>query len=582
MDYGRLGERQRRLTLPVLEILSSIMLLVAVVLIMLELVQYSKQKDALPTDLTIAGVAVGGLSESDAQARLESVYTNQVVQLVYDGNLILLRPSEVNFRLSSDLMLSEAITRSNQQKSFWGGFWNYLERRAVAAVSVPLDATIAEGDLRDYLENVAARYDTQSGQAGFDLATLTFNSGRAGRRLAIDQAIPLVEQALLDPEPDHRRVVLPLANIDATRENVDTLREAILALMQSRGFVYNGTDTVASVYIMNLATGEEVRILSDVAHSAVSTIKIPIMINLFRKELLVSQDEAYLLTESILCSNNASSNLLMQLAGNGDYAEAQLRDGLNQVSCTAQALGADHTYISAPLDVDDVAYQFEASVCRPQTPANTSYNTEPDPYSQTTAEDMGRLLTQIYDCANYGSGLMAIYPQDITQTECKQMIQLLSGNYIDRLIALGLPEGTQLAHKNGWGRVTSADAGIVFSPGGDYVLSMYTYERDTDNNRLPTLASWELIEEVSRLTWNYFNPDQPLLQPRQPLNPYGAVECISFNPQNPDVIDLNDINANRVDANGAPLPTGCYGGAAAYYSLGTGQCLPWDNYGRGN
>jgi hypothetical protein len=60
------------------------------------------------------------------------------------------------------------------------------------------------------------------------------------------------------------------------------------------------------------------------------------------------------------------------------------------------------------------------------------------------------------------------------------------------------------------------------------------------------------------------------------------VECISFNPQNPDVIDLNDINANRVDANGAPLPTGCYGGAAAYYSLGTGQCLPWDNYGRGN
>lgn len=120
------------------------------------------------------------------------------------------------------------------------------------------------------------------------------------------------------------------------------------------------------------------------------------------------------------------------------------------MSCTAQALGADHTYISAPLDVDDVAYQFEASVCRPQTPGNMAYNTEPDPYSQTTAEDMGVLLTQIYDCANYGSGLMAIYPQDITQTECKQMIQLLSGNFIDRLIALGLPKGTQLAHKNGW------------------------------------------------------------------------------------------------------------------------------------
>ncbi len=579
MDYGRLGERQRRLTLPVLEIFSAILLLVAVVLIMLELVQYSQQKDELPTDLTIAGVAVGGLSESDAQARLESVYTNQTVQLVYDGSLILLRPPEINFRLNTDLMLSEAIARSNQQKSFWGGFWNFLERRAVSAVNVPLDATYPEGDLRNYLENIAARYDTQSGQAGFDLATLTFQSGRAGRQLDIDQAIPLIEQALLNPEPEYRRVVLPLANTDAARQNVDTLRDAILALMQSRGFVYNGPDTLASVYIMNLASGEEVRILSDVPHSAVSTIKIPIMVNLFRKELLISVDEAYLLTESVLCSNNASSNLLMQLSGSGDFLEAQLRDGLNQVSCTAQALGANQTYISAPLYVMDRAYEFEATVCRPATPANTAYNTQADPYSETTAEDMGVLLTQIYDCANHGSGLMAVYPQDITQTECKQMLELLSGNFIDRLIALGLPEGTRLAHKNGWGPVTSADAGIIFSPNGDYVLSMYVYERDTDGNNLPTLAAWELIEEVSRLTWNYFNPDQPLLQRRTPISPYGAVDCISFNPQNPELVDLNNINANRLDADGNPLPTACYGGAAAY-NRNTGQCLPWDNYGR--
>ncbi len=579
MDYGRLGERQRRLTLPVLEIFSAILLLVAVVLIMLELVQYSQQKDELPTDLIIAGVAVGGLSESDAQARLESVYTNQTIQLVYDGSLILLRPPEINFRLSTDLMLSEAIERSNQQKSFWGGFWNFLERRAVSAVNVPLDATYPEGDLRNYLENIAARYDTFSGQAGFDLATLTFQSGRAGRQLDIDQAIPLIEQALLNPEPEYRRVVLPLANTDAARQNTDTLRDAILALMQSRGFVYNGPDTVASVYIMNLASGEEVRILSDVQHSAVSTIKIPIMVNLFRKELLISVDETYLLTESIMCSNNSSSNLLMQLSGSGDYLEAQLRDGLNQVSCTAQSLGANETYISAPLYVADRSYEFEASVCRPATPANTAYNTQADPYSETTAEDMAVLLTQIYDCANHGSGLMAVYPQDITQTECKQMLELLSGNFIDRLIALGLPEGTRLAHKNGWGPVTSADAGIIFSPGGDYVLSMYVYERDTDGNNLPTLAAWELIEEVSRLTWNYFDPDQPLLQRRTPINPYGAVDCISFNPQNPELIDLNNINANRLDADGNPLPTACYGGRI-HYNANTGQCLPWDNYGR--
>ena len=116
---------------------------------------------------------MGGLSESDAQARLESVYVNQAIQLIYDGSPIWLRPPEINFRLNSDLMISDAIARSNRQKSFWAGFWNFLERRPVSAVSVPLDATYPEGDLRQYLENIAARYDTQGGAAGFDLATLT-------------------------------------------------------------------------------------------------------------------------------------------------------------------------------------------------------------------------------------------------------------------------------------------------------------------------------------------------------------------------------------------------------------------------
>jgi hypothetical protein len=215
MDYGRLGERQRRLTLPVLEIASSILLLGAVVLIMLELVQYSEQKDDLPTDLIIAGVAVGGLSESDAQARLESVYVSQPVQLIYDGSPIVLYPPEINFHVNSELMISEAIARSNRQKSFWGGFWNFLGREPVTAVSVPLEASFPEGDLSDYLDDLAARYDTQGGQAGFDMATLTFQSGQVGRQLDKERAATLIQYALLNPEPAGRRVVLPLASADA-------------------------------------------------------------------------------------------------------------------------------------------------------------------------------------------------------------------------------------------------------------------------------------------------------------------------------------------------------------------------------
>ena len=64
----------------------------------------------------------------------------------------------------------------------------------------------------------------------------------------------MIQQALFDPEPENRRVVLPLASSDAARQNMNTLRDAILELMRSRGFVYNGADTIASVYIMDLAS----------------------------------------------------------------------------------------------------------------------------------------------------------------------------------------------------------------------------------------------------------------------------------------------------------------------------------------
>ncbi len=571
MDYGQLGERRRGFQLPMLEILSALLLLVAIMLALLELVSYSDTRDSLPTDLTVAGVAVGGLSEADARARWEAVYLKQPLQLFFEDSPIVLYPEEIGFRVSSDAMLAEARAQSTQAQSFWAGFWNYLARRPVSAVRAGLIADHPEGALREYLEGIAARYDARPGGAEYDLDTLTFSAGRAGKHLDIDAAIPLIHAALFEPDAANRRVVLPIEDVRAGERDMSSLGRAIMDLAARMGFDYGGAQTMASVYVMDLATGDEVSILADVPHSARSVIKIPIMINLFREKLLVSPDEAYLLAESILCSNNSASNFLMQLAGRGDFFEAQLRDGLNQVSCTAQEIGALHTYISAPLYVADRAYEFEAAVCRPSVPANRDYNTNPDPYAQTTARDIGFLLTQIYDCARHNSGLRALYPDDITQTECEQMLELLRGNRIDRLLELGLSPGTPIAHKNGWGIETSADGGIVFSPGGDYVIVVFTWEEDLDGNRLPTLLSWEVIEEISRLTYNYFNSGAPLLTRREPLNPFGAIDCVSF--MTTEDVNLNDINQNRLDENGNPLPSACYGGA--------GHCKPFDNWGRG-
>lgn len=83
--------------------------------------------------------------------------------------------------------------------------------------------------------------------------------------------------------------------------------------------------------------------------------------------------------------------------------------GIGDVTNNAQYLGARNSFITAPLFLGVQGQQL-GSIPAPQTSPNPNLNANPDPYNQTTAEDMGTLLNMVYDCANYGSGLMAAYP----------------------------------------------------------------------------------------------------------------------------------------------------------------------------
>jgi len=82
-----------------------------------------------------------------------------------------------------------------------------------------------------------------------------------------------------------------------------------------------------------------------------------------------------------------------------------------------------------------------------------------------------------------------------------------------------LPEDVPFAHKVGWIDDTHGDGGVVFSPGGDYIIVMALYA--------PEWLEWEesapLFEMVSRQVYAHFNepevyagvelPPQPTLAP---------------------------------------------------------------------
>jgi hypothetical protein len=118
------------------------------------------------------------------------------------------------------------------------------------------------------------------------------------------------------------------------------------------------------------------------------------------------------------------------------------------------------------------------------------------------------LLADIYECAQSGGGtLIALWGGEITQQECQTMITYLVKNKLPSLLTAGLPDGTQIAHKHGWvtsgsGTITTiGDAGIIYTPGGNFVLAVYFYH--------PTQLIWEdsneLFAKLAESVFNYYN-----------------------------------------------------------------------------
>jgi hypothetical protein len=231
----------------------------------------------------------------------------------------------------------------------------------------------------------------------------------------------------------------------------------------------------------------------------------------------------------------------MQIIGGGN----DIFRGLASVTANAQYLGARNTYITAPFVLGIEGQQF-GSIATPPTSPNPNFDTSPDPYNQTTAEDLGTLFGMVYDCANYGSGLMAAYPEgEYTQNECRQMLELMSGNNLLRLLQGGLPPGTRISHKNGWLETIHGDAGIVFPANGrDYIIAVFVWE---NSDFFTFNRAWPLIEGVSRAAWNYFSPETPLISPRSDLPLEGAARCDGPDGFLPPFgqVNLNDIDAWR-------------------------------------
>ncbi len=473
-----------------------VFILFALLLVLLEWQNFRNRQEWLPAGSWWGGVDISGLTIEQAESKVEQLF-GAPLELRYRDQRIQANPERLGFTLN--LVPGKAHWEEiARQRSFGDSLW----RVRLAPVTLDLETTLSEESASQFLrEQVAARYDNPPEMPIPLAGTTRFTNGSPGYFL--DMTASLERIAGLQPLGDIRSVDLVIKDSQPAQADVRLLQAVLKQHIQQAGF--NG---VAEIYVHNLANdqtlhfalrgGEE--IASEIAFSAASTIKIPILLSaLLRTPQPISEDFKSMAERMMILSENPPADALMEQAIGSTLAPLRVSQDLQKLGF-ANTFLAGYFYLGAPL------------LQRFDTPANTrgDINLRPDMYNQTTAGEMGRLLVEIYRCAKGSPGLLtATFGDQITAEKCQLMLDLMQRNKIGVLIEAGVPEGTPVAHKHGWTEEadgylhTISDAGIVFAPQTDYVQVIFVY----DPLQLLFEPGNALMAQLSQIVFNAFNPD---------------------------------------------------------------------------
>ncbi len=478
--------------------LSIFLIVLTTILVVVQLVSYSRVRASLPLGSVIGGVPVGGLDRQEAADRLIKAFS-VAIEVRYNEAVIQIRPSAIGFELDLESMLTAADQQRITQP-FWSGYWDFLWGRFPDPDPIPLRYSLSEARLKTFLQDeIAIRYDQPATDAIPIPGSTQFQPGNPGTELDIDRAAILIESALASPT--NRIINITYSQIEPSRPSFQNLEVLLKQVLDGTGF-----EGLSEVYLLDLQNYQEISfayqqgntLRPNIAFTAASTMKIPIMVSVFnRAPDPISDDIISQIELMIERSENDPADRLMENALGGNLGPLLVTEDL-------QELGYENTFIAGYF------YAGAPLLRRIQTPANsrTDVNTEPDVYNQTTPPEMGMMLSDIYQCANQGGGaLMAVFNNKVTQDECQNMIEYLALNRIGVLIQAGVPEGTRVAHKHGWitetdGLIhTISDAGIVYSSGGNYALVIYMYH--------PVQLIFDdanyVMAQLSSAVYNYYN-----------------------------------------------------------------------------
>jgi hypothetical protein len=453
---------------------------------------YRLAQRTLPADVTVAGLAVGGMTQAQALNALEVAFATPIT-VTYQNHALSLCHSVVELRYDADQTAANLDSALADRRGV-EGFISHVLRRQPVPISVPAATTYSEDRLSRFLDRVADRYDGPP-QAPVALpAALDFRPGRPGSTLDVGASYDRLAGALVSASRDEVELVVEVES--APSKDLRLLKQLLRLRLDDHPGLIPG------IFVKDLQTGDELAINGDVAYAGLSVLKIAILEEVYRSlDQPPDAQTTDLIVKTMTESGNFTANLLLRdVIGDGDSLQA-----VKKLTASMNRLGLVNTYMAAPYDEQDAADEQEAAA-EIVTRANsrTDITTRPDPSIQTTPLDVGLLLEMIYQCSHGGGTLMMTYPDSLTAEECQEMIEWMSKNRIASLIEAGVPPDATIAHKHGWTSDTHADAGLLLTPGADFVLVIFLHR--------PQWLEWEesapLFTDISTAAYNYFNLSQ--------------------------------------------------------------------------
>jgi len=485
-------------------IIGIVFIVISLLITFISFQKSTQQVCVFPAGSTIAFVDVGGLDQEQARMKLSSVY-EKPIQIQLGNSSFYFSNEQIGLVIHYDEMVSQLDCGfENQFSSFWSYVWNQ-SKNEVSSIDLlfslneeVLSSTINE-QIKPYVTLEPSPAEPIPGTTRFDpgLSGVTFNQGELVNR--IKQESTQINKNIIQ---------LELTQISAPPPTIEQITDQIRSIVMKEDF-----SGVVEIYAERVSDHQKIQILNwygeekepGVAFTAASTMKIPIMISTYwREDVPLNEMMEDWIEYMIVYSENDPADRLME--------QIDAIRGPLLVTNDIQSLGLENSFIAGYF------YLGAPLLNLYETPANQRSDAfiDPDVYNQTTPEDIGKLLSMIYDCSINSSVRLILETQGkITQEECNLSIETLALNKMGALIEAGLPEGLKIAHKHGWsqerdGLVHSfSDVGIVYAPEEDFVLAVFTY---SPNQLLFDIAN-PLIARISQTIYNGFNPNNQIAWP---------------------------------------------------------------------